>query len=121
MAGIPPPLPPIQTLPLLSIEIPWFDEGHTYFLSDGGPPHAATTLPAGSNSITGGAGTQHSLNFDLAPISDKESNVSARCTMKMWSRSSTPTPITLPSTQWFGSGLGHIGSTSKRGAFNSAD
>src|SRR5206468_13063800 len=33
-----------------------------------------------------------------------------------WSRSSTPTPMTLPSTQWLGSGLGHIGSTSNDGA-----
>src|SRR3954463_7926312 len=52
--GMPPPLPPIHTLPLLSIETPWFDDGHTYSLPGGGPPHAATTLPAGSNSMTGG-------------------------------------------------------------------
>src|SRR5258707_8075508 len=32
------------------------------------------------------------------------------------SLASTATPIVAPMTQWFGSGFGHIGSTSKRGA-----
>ena len=36
--------------------------------------------------------------------------------MKTWSRESTPTPTTDPSTQWFGSGWGQKGSTSKIGA-----
>jgi hypothetical protein len=36
--------------------------------------------------------------------------------MYTWSRESMPTPITEPRIQWFGSGFGHIGSTSKRGA-----
>ena len=31
-----------------------------------------------------------------------------------------PTPITLPSSQWLGSGFGHIGSTSNRGAITAA-
>src|SRR5215475_6690057 len=114
-----PPLPPIHTLFLLSIEIPWFDDGHTYLLSSGGPPHAFTRFPAGSNSSTGGAGTQHSLSggFCAAPISLVASKVSLRCTMNTWSFASTPTPMTLPSTQWLGSGLGQRGSTSKRGAW----
>ena len=33
-----------------------------------------------------------------------------------WSCASTDTPIVEPSSQWFGSGLGHKGSTSNRGA-----
>ena len=32
----------------------------------------------------------------------------------MWSRASTPTPMVDPRTQWFGSGFGQKGSTSKR-------
>src|SRR5579871_219128 len=36
--------------------------------------------------------------------------------IQIWSRASTETPMTLPMTQWLGSGFGHIGSTSKRGA-----
>src|SRR5512144_2726490 len=77
------PLPPIQTLSLSSIEIPWLDDGQSYPLA--GPPHALTRFPAGSNSSTGGAGTQHSLSGGLAaaPISVRASNVSLRCTMKM--------------------------------------
>src|SRR5437660_460164 len=38
---MPPPLPPIHTLPLLSTEMPWFDDGHTYDLSRGARPHYA--------------------------------------------------------------------------------
>src|SRR6188472_4122809 len=33
----------------------------------------------------------------------------------MWSCASTATPVTEPSSQWFGSGLGQSGSTSKAG------
>src|SRR5262245_14097318 len=101
--------------------MPWFDDGHTYGAPAFGPPQAFTTLPAGSNSMTGGAGTQHSLSFGFAtaPISVRESKVSARCTMNTWSRASTPTPITLPSTQWFGRGFGQNGSTSNAGASSS--
>src|SRR5215467_10048995 len=36
--------------------------------------------------------------------------------IQMWSLPSTVTPIVEPITQWFGSGFGHIGSTSNRGA-----
>src|SRR5262245_36597139 len=36
--------------------------------------------------------------------------------IQTWSRESTDTPIVEPSSQWFGSGLGQNGSTSKRGA-----
>src|SRR5947209_1109388 len=63
-SGVPPagqaPLPPIQTLSLLSTEMPWLDSGQSYPLPL--PPHAFTRFPAGSNSSTGGAGTQHSLS-----------------------------------------------------------
>ena len=43
-----------------------------------------------------------------------------RWTIQMWSFESTPTPMTLPSSQWLGSGFGHIGSTSNRGAITPA-
>src|SRR5262245_34985723 len=36
--------------------------------------------------------------------------------IQTWSRESTETPIVQPRIQWFGSGFGHNGSTSKRGA-----
>src|SRR5262245_61516724 len=36
--------------------------------------------------------------------------------IQTWSRESTDTPIVEPKTQWFGSGFGHSGSTSNRGA-----
>src|SRR5687767_3164873 len=36
--------------------------------------------------------------------------------IQMWSCASTDTPIVDPRTQWLGSGFGHRGSTSKRGA-----
>src|SRR3954453_19381137 len=59
-----PPLPPIQTLFLSSMKMPSFDDGHTYGAPATGPPQALTRLPAGSNSRTGGAATQHSLIGD---------------------------------------------------------
>src|SRR5688572_4482003 len=52
------PFPPIQTLSLWSIEIPWLDVGHTRPAA--GPPQEFTRLPSGSNSRTGGAAAQHS-------------------------------------------------------------
>ena len=36
--------------------------------------------------------------------------------IQTWSRESTDTPIVDPKIQWFGSGFGHSGSTSNRGA-----
>ena len=36
--------------------------------------------------------------------------------IQMWSRPSTDTPMVCPRIQWLGSGFGHSGSTSKRGA-----
>ena len=39
-----------------------------------------------------------------------------RWTIQTWSLESTATPIAGPRIQWFGSGLGQNGSTSKRGA-----
>src|SRR5437016_2436513 len=40
--------------------------------------------------------------------------------IQIWSLPSTDTPMTLPRSQWFGSGLGHIGSTSNLGAVTPA-
>src|SRR5262245_28245318 len=39
---------------------------------------------------------------------------------QMWSLSSTDTPMVWPNSQWFGSGFGHRGSTSNRGAWTPA-
>src|SRR5215471_16405600 len=36
--------------------------------------------------------------------------------IQIWSCASTETPMVWPRIQWLGSGLGHSGSTSKRGA-----
>src|SRR5438552_2800717 len=36
--------------------------------------------------------------------------------IQIWSFESAATPIVAPMTQWLGSGFGHMGSTSKRGA-----
>src|ERR1043165_4557550 len=52
------PFPPIQTLSLLSIEIPWLDSGQS--CPAAGPPQEFTRLPSGSNSRIGGAAAQHS-------------------------------------------------------------
>src|ERR1041384_3127560 len=52
------PLPPIQTLSLLSTEMPWLDSGQSWPAP--GPPHELTRLPSGSNSRIGGAAAQHS-------------------------------------------------------------
>src|ERR1700704_5755280 len=51
-------------------------------------PHAFTTLPAGSNSITGGAGTESSVSGELTRF--------PRVTMNTWSRESRHVPATSP-------------------------
>src|SRR5437762_12837963 len=40
--------------------------------------------------------------------------------IQIWSLSSTDTPMVWPSSQWFGNGFGHRGSTSNRGAWTHA-
>ena len=66
--------------------------------------HAATMFPSGSNSSTGGAATHSDL-------SSFGCSVEGRCTIHTWSRESTATPTTAPMIHWFGSWLGHSGST----------
>jgi hypothetical protein len=63
----PPPLPPIQTLPLGAISMPWFEAGQVYPCP--GPPHALTSEPSTSNSRIGGAAVQQSAIPLSIPIS----------------------------------------------------
>src|SRR5688500_18895349 len=117
MCESPAPFPPIQTLSLSSSVTPWLELGH--WNPSPGPPHAFTRLPSGSNSRMGGAERQHSPmgGVAFAPASVRWFSVeSPRWMMNTWSRESTPTPIVEPRIQWLGSGLGHMGSTSNRGA-----
>src|SRR6266571_4571917 len=51
-------------------------------------PHAFTTLPAVSNSITGAAGTESRVSGELTRF--------PRVTMNTWSRESTQVPATSP-------------------------
>src|SRR6266851_73810 len=51
-------------------------------------PQALTTLPAGSNSITGGAGTESRVSGELTRF--------PRVTMNTWSRESMQVPATSP-------------------------
>src|SRR3990172_1887865 len=88
------PLPPIQTLSLWSMEIPWLDEGQTYPVP--GPPQEFTRLPSGSNSRMGGAAAQHSAmgGVRAAPASVRWLSVgSPRWMMNTSSLQSTPPPI----------------------------
>src|SRR5258708_36964693 len=51
-------------------------------------PHAFTTLPSGSNSITGAAETESSVSGELTRL--------PRVTMNTWSCESTQVPATSP-------------------------
>src|SRR4051794_28199478 len=62
---------------------PWMPLGSTLRL-----PHALTTLPSESNSITGAAGTESSVSGEFTRL--------PRVTMKTWSRESTQVPATSP-------------------------
>src|SRR5579863_8711731 len=64
-------------------------------------PHELTTLPSASNSITGGAGVARPLSLSAG---------SPLVTAKTWSRASTHTLPTDPSTHPSGRGLGQDGS-----------
>ena len=68
--------------------------------------------------MTFGAGMQHVPVGVFLPALASVSTFSDcwRWMIQTWSRESTDTPIVEPSTQWFGSGFGQNGSTSKRGA-----
>src|SRR6185295_7826272 len=58
-------------------------------------PHALTTLPSRSNSITGAAGTESSVSGELSRF--------PRVTMNTWSRESTQVPATSPVDHGLGS------------------
>jgi hypothetical protein len=66
-------------------------------------------LPAGSKTSTGGAAAQHSPTLSSSARSFACSVAAPRWMIQTWSWSSTQTPIAMPITQWFGSGLGHSG------------
>src|SRR5215471_349860 len=70
-------------------------------------PHELTTLPSASNSITGGAGVAKFLSLGAG---------SPLVTANTWSRASTHTLPTDPSTHPSGSGLGQNGSCLNCGA-----
>src|SRR5439155_1672466 len=78
-----------------------------------GPPQAWRRLPAGSNSRTGGAGTQQrELGSSVS--------VRGRWSTQTWSCASTATPDAWPMSHRFGRGLGHAGSTRSWGTRPSA-
>src|SRR4029078_5146312 len=72
-----------------------------------GSPQELTTLPSGSNSITGGAGLAISFSAFVRLVGS-----AVRLTMNTWSLASTQVPPTFPVTQSSGSGLGQKGATS---------
>src|SRR5678815_4503799 len=57
-------------------------------------PHALTTLPSGSNSMTGAAGTESSVSGEFTRL--------PRVTMNTWSCESTHVPATSPVDQGLG-------------------
>src|SRR5258705_9854904 len=74
-------------------------------------PHELTTLPSASNSIIGGAGVARFLSLGAGcPL----------VTTNTWSRASTQTLPTAPSTHPSGNGLGHDASYLNCGAWTVA-
>src|SRR5580704_1892632 len=73
-------------------------------------------LPAASNSITGGAGTQHwETGGDCAAPASSLVSERGRCSTQMWSCASTVIPPIWPMIQLLGSCLGQEGSTLNSG------
>src|SRR6185437_11831388 len=86
-----------------------------------GPPQWPIRSPSSLNSRTGGAAAQQSAFLGcMVAYCSLASSEPWRWMIQIWSLESTDTPITEPITQWFGSGFGHIGSTSNRGAWTPA-
>src|SRR5258706_9315962 len=94
--------------------MPWLPSGHSYPAP--GPPQERTRFPAWSKTSTGGAAVQHSPTFSWSARSFASRWLFPVWTIHTLSWSSTHTPTPRPMTQWFGSGFGQRGSTSKRGA-----
>ena len=80
-------------------------------------PNARSGRPPALNSRTGGAAAQHSRlrAASSSAYCSFASSEPARWMIQTLSLPSTATPMVAPITQWFGSGFGHIGSTSNRG------
>src|SRR6185437_9170103 len=71
-----------------------------------------STFPSWSNSITGGAATQHLVRGGLKDAAFSSSvSVRGRWMTQIWSCASTATPAAWPMIQLLGSGLGHEAST----------
>ena len=104
------PMLPSQTFCSWSMKMPCSEFGQRSLPP--GPPQALSTLPSGSNWMTGGAGTQQSAHrgFCAAPASRGVSEP-GRLTIQMLSFSSTAMPETWPRIQSLGRGLGQYGST----------
>src|SRR6516164_11253270 len=89
-------LPAVQKLPSMSMKQPC-----GVLAIESRFPHELTTLPSASNSITGGAAVARFLSFGTS---------SPLVTANTWSRASTHTLPTDPSTHPSGNGLGQNGS-----------
>ena len=113
---------PIQTKSLWSTKRPCGFLGNSDTSCVSGSPQACTTSPSESNSITIGAGTQHSLvgGSWTAPVSSSVS-VSLRWVTQTWSCTSTKTDVTAPMIQSFGISCGQVGSTSCVGTTSIVD
>src|SRR6516165_12357576 len=95
-------LPAVQKLPSLSMKHPC-----VVLAIESRFPHELTTLPSASNSITGGAAVARFLSLGTS---------SPLVTANTWSRASTHTLPTDPSTHPSGNGLGQNGSYLNWGA-----
>src|SRR5690348_17063132 len=91
--------------------LPSFGPGGVLAGTSDGSPHALTTLPSSSNSITGGDALDLTY-FPATPSGDVRPPVwKPRVTMKRWSCESMQVPPTSPVTQLSGNGFGQNGST----------
>src|SRR5215470_14748146 len=107
-----------QTKLLWSTKMPCPSLPH---LSSGpSPPQPCTTLPAWSNSITGGAGTQQITFVAVDARFSRASSELGRWLIQIWSCASTVMPPMVPMIQLLGSVCGQFGSTWNRGTFCAA-
>ena len=87
-----PPRPPIHTKSFASTKMPCSRSGHSK--PSPGPPQLVSSVPAASNSSTGGAAfARCAWGIDCGT-----------CSTQMWSFLSTEIDVTSPSTQLFGNG-----------------
>src|SRR6202045_2040341 len=101
--------PPIYTLPARSVKIVCSDFGQPG--TEFGTPQACSRLPAGSNAITAGGGTQHSPAGGLTAAAFSLSSKSrGRLSTQMTSFLSTYIPVMPSKVHLFGNFLGQVGS-----------